>query len=51
MLGITYKTAWFLSHRIREAMRDGLTPIGGGGKVEADETFFETKKGAKKAGR
>ena len=42
MLGITIKTAWFLSHRIREAMRDGgLFPFGsGGGKVEADETFI-----------
>ena len=30
VLGITYKAAWFLSHRIREAMRDGsLTPMGG----------------------
>src|SRR5258708_3157738 len=30
MLGVTYKTAWFMSHRIREAMRDGkLGPIGG----------------------
>jgi transposase-like protein len=47
ILGITYKAAWFLSHRIREAMRnDSLTPIGGGGKiVEADETFFVNKKG------
>ncbi len=47
VLGITYKAAWFLSHRIREAMRDGsLTPIGGGGKiVEADETYFVNKKG------
>src|SRR5690242_20191890 len=41
-LGITYKTAWFLSHRIREAMRaGGLLPMGGAGKtVEADETFI-----------
>jgi transposase-like protein len=47
ILGITYKSAWFLSHRIREAMRDGsLDPIGGSGKiVEADETFFVNKKG------
>ena len=47
VLGITYKAAWFLSHRIREAMRDGsLEPIGGGGKiVEADETFFGRKEG------
>jgi transposase-like protein len=42
VLGITYKAAWFLSHRIREAMRDGsLAPMGGpGGVVEADETYI-----------
>lgn len=42
ILGVTYKTAWFLAHRIREAMRDGtLAPMGGaGGVVEADETYF-----------
>jgi transposase-like protein len=43
MLGLTYKSAWFLAHRIREAMRaGGLTaPMGqGGGIVEADETYF-----------
>jgi transposase-like protein len=41
-LGVTLKTAWFLSHRIREAMRTGgLDPLGGLGKVvEADETYF-----------
>lgn len=41
-LGVTLKTAWFMSHRIREAMRDGaLAPFGqGGGIVEADETFI-----------
>jgi transposase-like protein len=41
-LGVTLKTAWFLSHRIREAMRPGgLDPLGGIGKVvEADETYF-----------
>jgi hypothetical protein len=40
-LETTYKTAWFLAHRIREAMRDGeLAPFGGGGgMVEVDETF------------
>jgi hypothetical protein len=34
MLGVTYKTAWFMSHRIREAMKDGPSagPIGGKGK-------------------
>lgn len=42
ILGVTYKTAWFLAHRIREAMRDGtLAPMGGaGGVVEVDETYF-----------
>src|SRR3972149_6183242 len=42
MLGVTYKTAWFMAHRIREAMRSGgLEPLGGKGKaVEADETYF-----------
>lgn len=42
ILECTYKTAWFLSHRIREAMRSGdLAPFGGGGcDVEVDETFI-----------
>ena len=42
ILEVQYKTAWFLAHRIREAMRDGsLPPLGGGGKtVEVDETFI-----------
>lgn len=46
-LGITLKSAWFLSHRIREAMREGdLAPFGqGGGAVEVDETFIGRKKG------
>jgi transposase-like protein len=46
-LGITYRSAWFMSHRIREAMRDGgLAPMGsGGGTVEADETFIGRKRG------
>ncbi len=41
-LGVTLKTAWFMSHRIREAMRSGgLDALGGVGKVvEADETYF-----------
>ena len=47
-LGISYKSAWFMTHRLREAMRTGgLGPLGGGsGIVEADETYFgnaETK--------
>ena len=41
-LGITYRSAWFLAHRIREAMRDDSpSPLGGKDKVvEADETFI-----------
>lgn len=53
-LGITYKSAWFLTHRIREAMRAGglLPPMGGGGKaVEVDETFYGRLEGAPKKGR
>jgi len=44
-LGITVKSAWFLAHRIREAMRSGeLAPMGGmGSVVEADETFIGRK--------
>jgi len=46
MLGVTYKTAWFLCHRIREAM-DGAAPtgpLGGPGEtVEADETYVGGK--------
>src|SRR5262249_8241676 len=47
VLEITYKSAWFLTHRIREAMREGsLEPFGqGGGAVEVDETFTGKKKG------
>jgi len=46
-LGLTVKSAWFLSHRIREAMREGdLAPFGeGGGAVEVDETYIGRKKG------
>lgn len=42
MLGVTYKTAWFMSHRIREAMNTGFSgPLGGNGKsVEVDETYW-----------
>ena len=44
-LGVTYKTAWFIFHRLREAMRDGrFSALGGKGKtVEADETFIGKK--------
>jgi len=50
-LGVTLKTAWFMSHRIREAMRSGsFAPMGGEGAiVEADETYIGRKDGMKKA--
>ena len=49
-LEITYKSAWFLLHRIREAMRSGsLAPMGGdNGIVEVDETYIGVKKGTVK---
>lgn len=45
ILGVTYKTAWFMAHRLREAMRDGhLDPLGGQNKVvEADTTWVGGK--------
>lgn len=41
-IGVTYRSAWFMAHRIRESMRNGgLEPMGGEGSVvEADETYF-----------
>jgi hypothetical protein len=52
-LGCTLKTAWFISHRIREAMRGGgpFTPMmgSGGGAAEVDETFIGQIKGMPKA--
>ena len=46
-LEVTYKTAWFLAHRIREAMRSGdLAPFGeAGGAVEVDETYIGREPG------
>ncbi len=51
MLGVTYKTAWFMSHRIREAMKTPYTgQLGGSGQpVEVDETYWGSSK-AKPAG-
>lgn len=48
-LGISYKSAWFMMHRLREALRTGgLSPLGGNGKaVEADETYIGRKEGMK----
>lgn len=53
-LGVTYKTAWFMFHRLREAMRDGvLAPMGADGNgtsgiVEVDETFIGREPGMPK---
>lgn len=55
-LGVTLKTAWFMSHRIREAMRDGHPEMfgGDGGRVEIDETYIgynpRVKKEPRKSG-
>jgi transposase-like protein len=45
-LGVTLKTAWFLAHRLREAMSEGaLDPFGlAGGAVEADEAFLSRRR-------
>ena len=57
MLGVTYKSAWFLGHRIREAMNEtNPSPLGGEGKsVQADETYIgnssKRAKGYKKGHR
>jgi transposase-like protein len=50
MLGVQLKTAWFMSHRIREAMRVvGFEPMGGAGEiVEIDETFTGRQEGQPK---
>ena len=56
MLGITYKSAWFMAHRIREAMAPAdpatVEPMGGTGKVvEIDETYVGNKPGRKLKGK
>jgi transposase-like protein len=51
MLGVTYKSAWFLAHRVREAMSNPKPKTGMGGvghQVQADETYYgNTSKRAK----
>lgn len=49
-LKVTYKTAWFIAHRLREAMRDAaMAPMGGAGSiVEVDETFIGRLEGQPK---
>jgi transposase-like protein len=54
MLGFgSYRTAWFMAHRIREAMKDtGTEPLGGEGKtVEADETYIGKRETPRKLSR
>ena len=54
MLAVTYRTAWFMSMRIREAMREGDFPIpmGGEGKtVEADEAYIGGLEGNRHVGK
>src|SRR5438270_12576371 len=52
MLGVTYKTAWFMCHRLREAMKDDGSPLGGPGKVvESDEAFVGGKKKGRLSGK
>lgn len=50
MIGVTYKTAWFMCHRVREAMREELVgQLGGEGKiVEADETYYHREDNSSK---
>ena len=50
MLGVSYKSTWFMTHRLREAMREGkdFGPLGSNGApVEVDETFFGGKRRGK----
>lgn len=51
VLGVTYKTAWFMSHRIREAMKQGPSGLLGGGGiiVEADETYWARKRACRRS--
>lgn len=55
-IGVTYKSAWFMAHRIREAMAPAasgpIEPMGGEGKiVEVDETYIGKKAGRKLRGK
>ena len=49
LCGLPNKTAWFMTHRICEAMKSGRSPFGGPGKVvEVDETYFGNDTGQKR---
>jgi transposase-like protein len=50
-IGVTYKTAWFMFHRIREAMKEPAFASKLGGVVEADETYIGGKKSNNRRGR
>ena len=52
MIGVTYKAAWFMMHRSREALKDDGSPLGGPGKVvESDEAFVGAKKKKRLSGK
>jgi len=53
MFGVQYRTAWFMCHRIREAMKPGSSGLmgSGGGMVEVDETFIGNKREIKPRGQ
>jgi hypothetical protein len=52
MIGVTCKMAWFMMHRIREAMKDDGSPLGGPGKVvESDEAFLGAKRKRRLSGK
>lgn len=44
IIGVSTKTAWFMEHRLREAMKDNNEVLGGNGVVEMDETYYGKKK-------
>src|SRR5205814_9631138 len=51
VLGVDFKTGWFIGHRIREAMKDDGSsgPLGGPGKiVEVDETYYGKRDGTER---
>jgi hypothetical protein len=50
-IGVSYPTAWFMMHRIREAMQPGVDEIGLGGMLEMDETYVGGKERGVGGGR